>query len=113
MSANEAHGIGDNVVFGHLTNFWRRGGVRDQHKRLAEYAWKAFDVLLVSGGRVCIRTTAVCHIPGDSNQKRRWLTAWDRVAIKGQHLMLGFWHVRNEIANALRSLVGIPVPTHG
>ena len=37
----------------------------------------------------------------------------DRVAIKGQHLMLGLWHVRNEIANALRSLVGISVPAHG
>ena len=69
------------------------------------------------------------HISGDSNQQRRRLTAcegdqmvytesrsivmgrtWDRVAIKGQHLVLGFWHFRNKIANALRTLVGISIP---
>ena len=37
---------------------------------------------------------------------------WNRVAIKRQDLVLSFWHARNEIANALRSLVGISVPAH-
>ncbi len=71
------------------------------------------------------------HISGYSDQKGRRLTAcegnespkgersycdgltWDRMAIKGQHLVLGFWHFRYEIANALRSLVGISIPAHG
>jgi hypothetical protein len=38
---------------------------------------------------------------------------WNRMAVEGLHLVLGFWHLRNEVTNALRALVWIAVPAHG
>ena len=74
MLTHEAHRVGNNVVFGHFTNFGGRSVIRDKHKRLAEYSWMTLYVFLVSRGRVGSRSTAMCDISGNSDQERRGLT---------------------------------------
>lgn len=75
LSTHEAHRVGDDVVFGHFTNFGGRSVIRDEHKRLAEHSWMALDHFLVSRGRVCARPTAMRDVSGDGDQERRGLTA--------------------------------------
>jgi hypothetical protein len=62
LSTHETHGVRNDVVFGHFTQFGCRSIIRDQHEGLAEHSWMAVDGLLGSRGRVCARATAMCHI---------------------------------------------------
>jgi hypothetical protein len=100
----------------------------------------SLDIFLVSQRRVCARATTVYHIPRNRYQKRRRLASYlrkkekkmsteevpanyldghthtltrDRMTVKGLHFMLGLWHFRDQIANALRAFVRVPVPAHG
>jgi hypothetical protein len=75
LSTHEAHRVGNNVVFGHFTNFGGRSVIRDKHKCLAEHSWVTLDHFLVSRGRVCARPTAMRDISGDGDQERRGLAA--------------------------------------
>jgi hypothetical protein len=132
LSTHETHRVGNDVVLRHFAHFGGRSSIRDEHKRLAEYSWMTLDVFLVSRRRVCVRAVTVCHIPGNSDQKRRRLAAClrneyrspagrerttamsptgDRVAVKGLHFVLGFWHLRDKFTNALRAFGRVPVPT--
>ena len=80
MSTHEAHGVGNNVVFGYFTDFGGRSAIRDKHKRLGEYSWMTLDVFLVSRGRVGTRPTAMRDISGNSDQERWGLTACLKVS---------------------------------
>lgn len=75
LSTHEAHRVGNNVVFGHFTNFGGRSVIGDKHECLAEYSWMTFDVFLVSRGGVGTGSTAIRDISGNSNQERWGLTA--------------------------------------
>src|SRR5258708_7054104 len=134
LSTHKAHRVGNNVVFGHFSNFGRRSVIRDKHKRLAEHSWMTLDDFLVSRGWVRAGPTAMRDISGDSDQERRGLTAclndkkscqsiallrrgvpltWNRVAVEGLHFVLCLWHLRYNITHALRTLVWVSIPAHG
>jgi len=74
-STHKTHRVGNDVVFSYFADFGWRCIIRDQHKRLAEHSRMALDVFLECRGRICSRTTTMCHISGDSDQERRRLTA--------------------------------------